>query len=392
LKKKVEALSGVQPVTNTIIEGDKLDMNALYATFAMKSKPDDTINRINALEALTKGLGDRLDKDDTQLGDLTKRMAALETKVNKDHEERIKALEASVKAIKDSMAGMSSGTGNDSNLDTAQIMMRINLLNVEINKKIDIHIANNQMESNQATLKDLLHKMSKQMESNQNKHNSDIEQLRAEFEFHKNKDFTALAERVTALEKKHSQLANTVANWKVPEAKGGNGVDSSVIRELQDRVSALEAGLDALRNEFTHWMKLLQDSLNDKADKSQLAEVENAMMLRMNDIVAALTKQFADKAETKKALKLLERQLKNLYDLFMSKGQNPTDDDAMFNKKHLCGYSCASCEKDLVNLYGKKVEYMPWSKLPFRDPTERIARVGQGFSKMLSMINPDQLS
>lgn len=178
----------------------------------------------------------------------------------------------------------------------------------------------------------------------------------------------------------------------MPEAKGGNGVDSSVIRELQDRVSALEAGLDALRNEFTHWMKLLQDSLNDKADKSQLAEVENAMMLRMNDIVAALTKQFADKAETKKALKLLERQLKNLYDLFMSKGQNPTDDDAMFNKKHLCGYSCASCEKDLVNLYGKKVEYMPWSKLPFRDPAERIARVGQGFSKMLSMINPDQLS
>jgi len=120
--------------------------------------------------------------------------------------------------------------------------------------------------------------------------------------------------------------------------------------------------------------------------------MESTIMLRLNDIVAALSKQFADKAETKKALKLLERQLKNLYDLFMSKGQNPTDEDAMFNKKHLCGYSCASCEKDLVNLYGKKVEFMPWSRLPFRDPSERIARVGQGFSKMLSMINPDQLS
>jgi hypothetical protein len=61
----------------------------------------------------------------------------------------------------------------------------------------------------------------------------------------------------------------------------------------------------------------------------------------------------------------------------------------MFSKK---GYSCASCEKDLINLYGKKVDFMPWGKLPFRDPTERIARVGQGFSKMLSMINPDQMS
>jgi hypothetical protein len=43
-------------------------------------------------------------------------------------------------------------------------------------------------------------------------------------------------------------------------------------------------------------------------------------------------------------------------------------------------------------MYGKKVDYLPWGKLPFRDPSERIARVGQGFSKMLSMINPDQMS
>ena len=68
---------------------------------------------------------------------------------------------------------------------------------------------------------------------------------------------------------------------------------------------------------------------------------------------------------------------------------NANDEDAMFNKKHLCGFSCASCEKDLTNLYGKKVEFMPWGKMPLRDPTERIARVGQGFSKMLSMIQPD---
>ena len=115
-------------------------------------------------------------------------------------------------------------------------------------------------------------------------------------------------------------------------------------------------------------------------------------MSRLNDIVGALNNKFADKADTKKAIRLLERQLKNLYDLFMSKGSNTNDDDAMFNKKHLCGYSCASCEKGLSDIYGKKVEFLPWSKLPFRDPTERIARVGQGFSKMLSMITPENLS
>ena len=102
----------------------------------------------------------------------------------------------------------------------------------------------------------------------------------------------------------------------------------------------------------------------------------------------------ADKNDTKKALKLLERQLKNLYDLFMSRGGAGSDneDDAMFTKKPLGGMSCASCEKDIINLQGRKADYLPWNKLPYRDPAERIARVGQGFSKMLSMINPDTLS
>lgn len=42
-------------------------------------------------------------------------------------------------------------------------------------------------------------------------------------------------------------------------------------------------------------------------------------MDRLNEIVKALSKQFADKNDTRKALKLLEKNLKNMYDLFMSK-------------------------------------------------------------------------
>ena len=83
-------------------------------------------------------------------------------------------------------------------------------------------------------------------------------------------------------------------------------------------------------------------------------------MERLNDIVKALTKQLADKNDTKKAIKLLERQLKNLYEMIMNKGGHEHEDDAMFTKKPLFGTSCASCEKDIVNLYGKKADYMPW--------------------------------
>ena len=121
--------------------------------------------------------------------------------------------------------------------------------------------------------------------------------------------------------------------------------------------------------------------------------MDKALQDRLADIVKALTKQFADKGDTRKALKIHEKQFQNLYNLIMSKGgTGENEEDAMFSKKPLGGLSCASCEKGLIDMYGRRVEFMPWNKLPFRDPAERIARVGQGFSKMLSMINPDQLS
>jgi hypothetical protein len=97
----------------------------------------------------------------------------------------------------------------------------------------------------------------------------------------------------------------------------------------------------------------MQDSLNRKADFDALNNLEKMLMARLDEIVKALSKQFADKNDTKKALKLLERQLKNLYDLFMTRGGAHThdnEDDAMFTKKPLGGMSCASCEKDIINL------------------------------------------
>lgn len=61
----------------------------------------------------------------------------------------------------------------------------------------------------------------------------------------------------------------------------------------------------------------------------------------------------------------------------------------MFSKKPLGGFSCASCEKNLINLQSKPPEYYNWNRFPVRDPSERIARVGQGFSRMLSSMKPE---
>ena len=65
--------------------------------------------------------------------------------------------------------------------------------------------------------------------------------------------------------------------------------------------------INNLRNDFSKWIKELQDALNGKADISQLAELDRSIMERIDNIVKGLVKQLADKNDTKKALKLLER-------------------------------------------------------------------------------------
>jgi len=145
--------------------------------------------------------------------------------------------------------------------------------------------------------------LSKKIDDGDDKLQHEHDRLRAEFEQFKNKDFMALEARVTALEKKFLNLANAFANMKIPEASGG-GVSQEEFNALAQRVSDLEDALNHLRNEFAKWMKEMQDSLNQKAD---FAQMDKALQDRLSDIVKALTKQFADKAETRKALKLHEK-------------------------------------------------------------------------------------
>lgn len=68
--------------------------------------------------------------------------------------------------------------------------------------------------------------------------------------------------------------------------------------------------------------------------------------------------------------------------------KRPDEESAMFSKKYVGPANCASCEKNIVNLLGQPVDYHVWKRLPFREPSERIARYGQGFSKILTMMKP----
>ena len=50
-----------------------------------------------------------------------------------------------------------------------------------------------------------------------------------------------------------------------------------------------------------------------------------------------------DKVDIKKTFKTMERQLKNLFDIIVSKIEEENNEDAMGTKKPIGGLSCISC-------------------------------------------------
>lgn len=130
------------------------------------------------------------------------------------------------------------------------------------------------------------------------------------------------------------------------------------------------------------------NKINTKIDSNELKVLDEKLSKAIKDAIESLMSKFADKKDTRKAFKYIEA-------LVRSANQTETTEkregeDAMFARKPLGGWSCASCEKGLESLTGK-IAYHPWNKLPYRDPVDRIARAGPGFSRMLSTLPSESI-
>ena len=125
-----------------------------------------------------------------------------------------------------------------------------------------------------------------------------------------------------------------------------------------------------------------------KASIDDLKALEELLKFKIKELSEEFIRKFAEKIETKRALKYLEKQIKDQETFKII----PEGDDAMLARKPLGGWSCASCQKELEKLIGKVAPYQVWNKMPFRDPADRIARAGPGFSRMLATIQPESFT
>lgn len=215
-----------------------------------------------------------------------------------------------------------------------------------------------------------------------------------------------LKKNITLLEAKLAELSKELNRLKGSQTKGttvvqqtGPSVDPEEFNKLVNLVEVLRGEMDSVIKELKELGELknirrvireLETALEGKLDRDEFekwkAENDFAQFL------SGILKKFADRNEIMKLLKKLDARIAILEEMMHENGMHDMGEHALLAKKPLGGWSCASCQKDLINIEGMRVQYYPWAKLPQRDPTERIAKVGQGFSRMLSALKPEMVA
>lgn len=110
----------------------------------------------------------------------------------------------------------------------------------------------------------------------------------------------------------------------------------SMITDPLERIKALEERSDAILTELNNKANV-RDMFNElmkKADIDALKALESSL-IKLNQLINDLVNRFADRVENDKAHKLLQKNLKNLYELFMSLKGTGNEDDPMFTTKGL---------------------------------------------------------
>jgi hypothetical protein len=59
----------------------------------------------------------------------------------------------------------------------------------------------------------------------------------------------------------------------------------------------------------------LRQEMNDGFEKNNCDKLEVKIVNRMNDVIVALTKELADRIDTRKNFRLIERQLRNIFNM-----------------------------------------------------------------------------
>ena len=152
-------------------------------------------------------------------------------------------------------------------------------------------------------------------------------------------------------------------------------------------LKSLEPEKMKMDNNFEELRTLINNmgtTLTKKCNAEDLQLFEDLIKGKLEEFKLVNIKKFADKIDTNRSMKYLDSQIRHIIDVYIKRVNK--NESWLIAKKPMGGFSCASCESYIGGELKNKETYMPWNKYPQREKDQNY-RVGNGFSRMLNMLN-----
>ena len=210
-------------------------------------------------------------------------------------------------------------------------------------------------------------------------------------------DFDSKAEiivkKINEIESKVKLISNAFGLKKdnIDELQIKKQVNFATKNDFERLKNKSELEFIKIWEEINNLKKLYDEIINKTKDITSLNDLENMRDLILQKIEELFIKQNKKYENNFLALNILQEQFKKLLELLALKEEEEKG-NWLITKKPNGGHSCASCENYLGELKNDKNKFIHLNKLPFRERDsngEKFYRVGNGYSRLLQMVNFD---
>ena len=389
----VQNLKNIQDLNNRNIDTNKKTLEELYIkTRDIEQKINVSLNEVSnknkKIENLIKeninpnSKKKSVDKDiiSQQIkenNESSKNLENLKEEINNNIDEKLKELNKRILDVEKHFKFLSSQDWVE------EIKKDINLLKEDKMKYalyIDLNETNDKAQEMNKEIK-FLREQYEDLSNNQIL-NEDVQSLKRKFELFNNK-IQEVEESFENLENKVNTNANNKIlinenNKRLVEIKVFEDFKSQIIKEFKN-----------VNENFTHMHKMIDEILNslkNKASYKDLKTLEEEISVKFEDMKLSSTKKFAERVETIKNFKYLDQEIKHMIQVYIKRADK--NENWLIAKRPINSNICASCESYIGDLKDNS-PYIPWNKYPLREQGDNMYRLGNGFSKMLQMIQVD---
>lgn len=211
----------------------------------------------------------------------------------------------------------------------------------------------------------------------------DVQTLKKKLELEVNKTHEIEAVIIDLIKK----IDDTNIKTQDTNTKSGKYLETKTFEEFKSQIIKEFSNINDNFIESKKMSDEIIESLKNRTCFKDLKVLEDVLLGKMEELKISSSKKFADHNDTYKTLKYLEQQIKNITQVFIRKMEKG-DSNWLLAKKPI-NTVCASCESYIGELKDTGT-YIPWNKYPNKDPNDKLYRLGNGYSKMLQIIQIDE--